>query len=257
MDNESLLALYDRLMRLEVEYPEMQRERLPGLVRHTRPAPGRSFVLYSQLDEAGADAAIEEQIAYYRQRGLTFEWKVYDHDSPPDLLQRLQQRGAEVDEPEAILALDLQHTPAELLLPPGADVRPIATRQGLADVIAVEQQVWGGEFDWIYERLGGHLEIPGYVNVYVAYAEGQPACTAWVYFNPNGVFADLWGGSTLPAYRQRGLYMALLRVRVQAARQRGYRYLTVDAGPMSRPILERHGFRLLDIAHACTFVHNI
>jgi hypothetical protein len=29
---------------------------------------------------------------------------------------------------------------------------------------------------------------------------------------------------------------------VQEARQRGYRYLTIDASPMSRPIVARHGF---------------
>jgi predicted acetyltransferase len=72
-----------------------------------------------------------------------------------------------------------------------------------------------------------------------------------VYYHPHSQFADLWGGSTLPNCRGRGLYTAVLAARVQEAVQRGYRFLTIDASPMSRPIVARHGFRLLTYAHAC------
>jgi hypothetical protein len=47
------------------------------------------------------------------------------------------------------------------------------------------------------------------------------------------------------AFRGRGLYQAVLAARVQAARRRGYRYLYIDASPMSRPIVARHGFEQL------------
>ena len=72
-------------------------------------------------------------------------------------------------------------------------------------------------------------------------------------FPAHSAFASLWGGSTLPELRGRGLYTGLLAARLQEARARGARYLTVDAGPMSRPILERRGFRLLTHATACTW----
>ncbi len=57
--------------------------------------------------------------------------------------------------------------------------------------------------------------------------------------------------STLPAYRRRGLYTALLAARVREARARGVPYLTIDAGSMSRPIVTRHGFELLTTAVSC------
>jgi hypothetical protein len=73
----------------------------------------------------------------------------------------------------------------------------------------------------------------------------------WTFYNPNTQFASLWAGSTLERFRKRGLYTAVLAAMVQEAMQKGRRYLTIDAGPMSRPIVEKHGFRLLAHAGDC------
>ena len=43
-------------------------------------------------------------------------------------------------------------------------------------------------------------------------------------------------------FRGRGLYKATVARRAELARERGYRWLYVDALPTSRPILERLGF---------------
>ena len=77
MNVSEVLALYDREQRREIEFPDMARQVLPAIVRYVRPLPGMSFVLYSDLDEATADAAIGEQIAFFSGQGLKFEWKVY------------------------------------------------------------------------------------------------------------------------------------------------------------------------------------
>jgi GNAT superfamily N-acetyltransferase len=55
-------------------------------------------------------------------------------------------------------------------------------------------------------------------------------------------FAGLYGGATLPEHRGRGYYRATVAKRAEIARDRGYRFLYVDALPTSRPILERLGF---------------
>ena len=91
------------------------------------------------------------------------------------------------------------------------------------------------------------------MSVYVAYVDGVPASAAWIDFHENNAFAGLWGGSTLPQYRQRGLYTALVSVRAQEAIARGVRYLTSDASPMSRAVLEKYGFRLLAYAWECNY----
>jgi len=252
MDNRELIALFDQEQRIEIDYPDMRKEVLPHLVRFTRPAPGANFILWSRLDEASADAVIAAQVADLKPRGQKFSWKVYDHDTPPDLKLRLAAHGLVQDEePGAVMVLDLQSAPAALLAPAAADVRPITTRAGLQAVVQVMVAVYGGNYDWIYDRLGSHLEMPGYLSVYAAYAQGQPACAAWIYFHAHSQFASLWGGSTVEQYRRRGLYTALLATRGQEAVRRGYRFLTIDASPMSRPIVARHGFQLL--TYACDY----
>jgi hypothetical protein len=254
METSEILSLYDRLMRVEVNYPDNTKELLPnGIVRFTKPAPGNNFILYSQLQPETADAVIDEQIAYLQGLNQPFEWKVFDHDQPPDLLQRLMMRGLEPEDPDAILALELADAPASLTAPVTADVRRLTTREQLVDVVTVLEQVWKREFDWIYDRLGQNLEIPGYISIYAAYDKGLPASVGWIYFHDNHVFTDLWGGSTLPGTRGHGIYTAVLAIRVQEAIQRGYQFVTIDASPMSRKIVETHGFRLLDYAHACVW----
>ncbi|MCI0396137.1 MAG: N-acetyltransferase [Chloroflexi bacterium] len=251
MDTQEVLALYDKEQRIEIEHPGTRKDVLPHVVRFVRPAPGANLIAYSRLNESNADAVIEEQIAALAPLNQPFSWKVHDYDTPPDLGERLVAHGFERQEPDAIMVLDLREAPAALLEPVTADVRPIRQRGQLADVIKVEEQVWGGSFAWIKQRLGDHLEIPGYLSVYVAYVEGQPVCSGWTYFYGNGHFAGLWGGSTVATYRKRGLYTAVLAVRVQEAMQRGTRYLTIDASAMSRPIVARHGFQL--VAQACDY----
>jgi GNAT superfamily N-acetyltransferase len=56
-------------------------------------------------------------------------------------------------------------------------------------------------------------------------------------------FARLLGGSTLPQWRGRGIYRALIAARAQRAAARSVKYLQVDASNDSTPILCRLGFR--------------
>ena len=64
---------------------------------------------------------------------------------------------------------------------------------------------------------------------------------AWLVPLAGTQVAGLWGGSTLAAYRGRGIYRALVSRRAHLALERGYSTLQVDASDDSRPILERLG----------------
>ncbi len=98
MNTQEVLALYDRDQRREIDFPGMRRDALPHLIRFVRPMPGMSFVLYSELDETTADAAIDEQVAYFTRLRSDFEWKAYSHDRPADLVARLVARGFVAEE---------------------------------------------------------------------------------------------------------------------------------------------------------------
>ncbi len=252
MDTTVVLAKYTRQMRQEIVFPDMQKEVLPHIVRFTRPAPGMSFVLYSDLDSTTADAEIEDQIAHYSANNLPFSWKLYGYDNPVDLLTRLKNHGFTPDPPDTLMVLDLETAPAILTSPHPVDLRRTEVAH-LGDVVQIMEQVWGGNFSWIFNRLGSHLAIEGYLSIYTAYVDDLPACTGWTYYHPGSEFASLWGGSTIPSQRGKGLYTALLAARVTEALQRGVKYLAVDAGEMSRPIVERYGFNRLTDIFACDY----
>jgi GNAT superfamily N-acetyltransferase len=229
----NLLSLYDDDERQMAINVGMRREALPGLVRHVDLVGTSSTVLWSALDASAIDDAIEEQKAYFAALGHELEWKAYAHDPPPDLIDRLRGHGFAVDEPEAIVVLDLTAAPPELSTE-APNVRRLTRPDQMDERIREE---------W---RLS-----PETVSVYAAEVDGARVAHGWARFPTNSRFASLWGGKTLAVYRNRGLYTQLVRARVQEARQRGYRYVTVDARSTSRPILERRGFRVLTRATAC------
>jgi GNAT superfamily N-acetyltransferase len=243
VDLATVRTWFDQEQRIDIDYPDMLKESSPEIVRFIRPKPGMSFIAYSRLAPDRADQVIQAQVDELRRRDLNFTWKVCDHDSPADLGQRLAGYGFSADETEAVMLLDLEHAPPSLLAPSPGDVRRLDRPAQLEDVIQVETEVWGGDFSWMRRRLGQHMHIPGYLEIFVAYANGQPAAAAWAYLHAGSRFATFWGGSTVAEYRGRGLYTALLAARTQLARARGYRFAVVDAGPMSQPILTRHSFR--------------
>jgi GNAT superfamily N-acetyltransferase len=243
-----LLALYDQHERFAATYPDTRREELTHLVRHIDLVGNSGTVIFSRLSSETVDTAITEQCAYFRSLGQEFEWKAFAHDQPQDLIQRLAAHGFDLDETEAVMVLDLNDPPAALLAPT-PNVKRLERSDQLRQVTTIKQQI--GD-DWSVERLAFELEhAPDYLSVYVAYVENVAAACAWIRFPEASPFASLWGGATLPELRNRGLYTALLAARVQEARARGWRYLTIDAGHMSRPIVEKRGFRLLTYATAC------
>ena len=241
----NLLVNYDKDLRLRISYPEARKEITKDVVRIIRKAPGMNVVQFTFANEANLHDVIHREIDYFLPKNQPFTWKVYEHDLLPSLKDELASHGFALDDdPADVMVLDVKNAPGYLLQPVKADIRRITSVEGLKDVIYVLDQVWGGHNTWVNDRLGGHLQVPGYLSVYVAYLEDRPASVAWTYF-PRGHFATLFAGSTIEQYRRQGLYTGLLATRIQEIRQRGYPFTVVEAGKMSRPIIARHGFQHL------------
>jgi GNAT superfamily N-acetyltransferase len=245
MNTKNLLVRYDKDLRLRISYPEARKEITDDVVRLIRKAPGMNVVAFTFANESRLDNVIDREVDYFLPMQQPFTWKVYDHDRLPALRDKLALRGfAGDDEPADVMVLDVRNAPASLFEPLKVDIRRITDVAGLKDVIHVLDNVWGGHNTWVNDRLGGHLQVPGYLSVYVAYVEDRPASIAWTYF-PHGQFATLFAGSTIADYRKQGLYTSLLARRLQEIRERGYRFAVVETGSMSKPIVAKHGFQHL------------
>jgi GNAT superfamily N-acetyltransferase len=245
MNKKNLLVRYDKDLRLRIHYPEARKEITRDVVRIIRQAPGMNVVSFTFANESKLHQVIHQEVEYLRPLEQPFTWKVYDHDLLPSLKDELVMHGfTPDDDPAAVMVLDVRNAPVALQQPVQADIRRIETLEGLKDIIYVLDNVWGGHNTWVNSRLGGHLQVPGYLSVYAAYVDNKPASIAWTYF-PRGQFATLFAGSTIAEYRKQGLYTRLLETRLNEIRERGYRYAVVEAGAMSKPIVAKHGFQHL------------
>lgn len=249
MNKNRLLVRYDKDLRMRMMYPEARREITGEVVRFIRQAPGLNVVAFTFANERQLRNVIHQEVEYFAPMNQPFTWKVYDHDLLPSLKDALRSHDfIEDNDPADVMVLDLDRAPAHLFqtaYPAKAvDIRRITTVDELKDVIYVLNNVYGNDNAWVNTRLGRHLQIPGYLSVYVAYLNAQPAAVAWTYFPP-GHFATLFGGSTIAQYRNHGLYTRLLATRLKEIRERGYPFAAVEAGTMSKPIVAKHGFQHL------------
>jgi hypothetical protein len=88
---------------------------------------------------------------------------------------------------------------------------------------------------------------------YLAREDGRAVSVGRLETHPDSEFAGLYGGGTLATHRGRGFYRAMVAARARDAIQLGARYLSVDALPTSRPILERLGFVHVTDSWPCTW----
>jgi hypothetical protein len=249
---EEILEHYDKEQRRDLQVTGMRREVTEKVVRHVSLSGDEGSVIYSKLNNENVAATIREQIAYFENLNQNFEWKYYGHDKPKDLLEHLRTHGFIVEDRETLLALDLQQLPENLKQSTSHDIRLLKQTKELDDVLTVETSVWGSDQTDIITYLAENMKVqPKLLRVYVAYVDNKPASSAWMFLNEHSQFASLWGGSTIKEYRGLGLYTALVAVRAQAAIKYGNKFLTVDASPMSQPILEKLGFQFLTYTYPC------
>lgn len=256
MSPEELRTLYDQDQRMNFTEPGVRRMATPYTVRQINEMESDSFLLYSKLTPDIADQIIEDEIAYFEGIGHNFEWKYYNHDTPPDLLDRLRKRGFEIGDPETILVLDMQHLSDALVQPVTHDIRHITDPSLVGPLVHVQEIIYGEKMPHMTERLIRELAYPEYMSLYGAYVDDVPVASARINYSTNSQFASLWGGGTLEVYRGRGVYTALVAARVQEAIRRGRRFLTIDASPMSRPIVQKLGFVQIAISTPCTWEHQ-
>ncbi|GAA1263362.1 GNAT family N-acetyltransferase [Kitasatospora nipponensis] len=248
MNPQSVLNLFDRQLRREAspDGPGAVVQRIGAVVRQDGGEAGWNGILWCDLDEAGADAAIAEQVRYFAALGREFEWKHYSHDRPADLPRRLLAAGFEAGPAESLLVAEAAALPGPEALPDGVRLLPVTDEASARLFGRTHDEAFGTDGSRYVGMLLAQLaEAPEQVAAVVAMAGDEPICGARMEFHSGTDFASLWGGGTVPAWRGRGVYRAVVAHRARLAVERGYRYLQVDALPTSRPILQRLGFQEL------------
>ncbi len=249
MNVADLLRIYDAQLRRDARArPPDRIDRDGHVVRYLGAQDGSwEAVIWADLDESTADAEIARQREFFAGRGRRFEWKHHAHDKPADLPERLLAAGLQKEDDEAVMVAETASIASEPALPEGIRLVPVVDAAGVDLVVQVHRDVFGTDHSWLRAEMMARIEAdrdsltPTGAAV-VAMAGDHPVCSARVEFHEGTDFASLWGGGTLPQWRGRGIYRALVSYRASLAAQHSYRYLQVDAMPDSQPILERLGF---------------
>ena len=257
MNTAAVLTAFDEQLRRAgegdgAENPELDRE-IPRVMNTVRPE--WAAVTWSRLNEQDADEVIVAQVHRMDRIGLDWEWKYYSYDTPADLPDRLRAAGFAEEPPETLMVADLREL--ELTgLPEGVRIEAVTDVAGVDRMVQVHNEVWGGDQQaWGDSLLRELASSPETVSAFVVMAGDKPVSTGRVNFHPGTDFASIWGGSTVPEWRRKGLFRALVSHRARLSIDRGYTYLRVDAAAMSRPILERMGFH--QIAVTIPFLRNV
>jgi hypothetical protein len=202
--------------------------------------------LWTSLNESNVDEAIATHVEFYRTRGLSFLWGVYDHDTPRDLGARLVRAGFEEAEASTMMIAEATRIADDPLLPEGTQLVHVRDAQGVEQLIAVHESVFAHDQQDLRRSLLHRLEVaPHEMDIFVVTARGEPISSSRIEYLPGSEFAALWGGSTELQWRRKGLYRAQIARRAQLAVERGYRYLMVLASENSRPILTGLGFETI------------
>jgi len=215
-----------------------------GVVRFVSDSDEGSCILHHRFasDDSVAQV-IADQVASFAHMRKNFEWKVYTTDEPATLGAKLIDQGFKEGPVESFMALDLQTAPTSLFSSSQHDVRRVTDYDGVRAALSVNERVWNESMDDRIDALATELQrSPESISIYAVYVDDKPVSSAWISFNAASPFAGLWGGSTLSEFRGRGCYRALLAERAREALARGAKFLTIDASPMSRPIVTRFGF---------------
>lgn len=242
-----LLAAYDAQLRTDAETPSALTVVHHGPLRLVTFGGSRGFVTYADLgcaDEAGIGQLVHQALAYMRDdpQIRRVEWKTRGHDRAPGLHEALVRNGFTPDEPESIMLGEATGLLAEVALPAGVALRQVTEERDVRAMSAMSDRVFGDPVsDERADALLHRLALDDGMQLWVAEAAGEMISAGRLEPVAGTEFAGIWGGSTLEAWRGRGIYRALTAVRARAALGMGKTLIHSDSTAFSRPILERAG----------------
>jgi hypothetical protein len=181
-------------------------------------------------------------LTHERKRAPRVDWWVGSSATPEDLAERLVALGLTRERELTAAMVCVEEPPAV----EGVVARPVETLEEYSEAQRIGHVAFGASDEeherWLEiepDRWRAEQDDP-HAFTYLVWVDGEPAGSGRAIFRPPGVLCI--GGAVLEHARGRGAYRALVRARWDDAVAAGTPALVVQAGDMSRPILERSGF---------------
>ncbi len=251
------------MLREVAEYPNSFIEPRPGSERIETDrytlclTPRNATVQRQRFTEPEIDSVLEEVRTLLRDRGRTrTQWEIGSQATPADLADALRARGLRRDDEPWALALALSSPPK--MLQAGGELRgaQVVTAADYAAARAVQDIGFGASLEQVAAARERHIEEFRAIDrrrggapwdqqshlMHAVWSGDRIVCAGAC--EQTRVALALFGGATLPEFRGRGAYRALIAQRWRAAARHMPQRpaLVTQAGAMSRPILAALGF---------------
>lgn len=246
-ERAALRALYEAEMRRDAWVPGLATHKLSDVTRYHDEACREVLIMWHRFPAEDAEAVVRRELNHFRDAG-GFTWKVYAEDEPRNLPDVLLAAGMKLERNEvnALMVAPATAMARPVVLPANANIRVLQSSADIQLLVDVWEAVWpGANGEWVgvlADALDAH---PDRLSILVVMLDGKPVSSGYLMRDPRRNFAYLGGGGVLAEHRGTGLYRALVHARAAMARDANIRMLAIEAGPASRPILERLGFEQL------------
>lgn len=194
MDLPAVLAAFDeQLRRHPVAGPGVRVEVEERVTRTVGTDAEWTAVVWSDLADADADEVIAAEIA--RGSG-PLEWKLYSHDRPADLPQRLGAAGLQPEPAETLMIAEIEDLDLSVSPPPGVRLETVGDAAGVDTMIGVHLAVFGSVHPGTAAAVRASLRTrPRPIEAVVAWAGDVPVCAGRIEFSEGTDFAGLWAAA--------------------------------------------------------------
>ena len=229
--------------------------RLPGarvdrgaglvLVDSGLPCDTFNFVCNTRLSTANAHARVRDALAFFDVTGHPFSWWLGPGFTPAELPDVLGELGLAPAESETAMALDLRTLPASAPAVPGLAIARVRTPADLAAFAQVSAANWDPPDPQVIRYFAMAAEAllapDAAQRLYLGRFDGEPAATAEA--TVGGGLVGLYNIATRPAFRRRGIAMAMTRAALIGSAADGLTTGILQASDAGVGVYERLGFR--------------
>ena len=213
-------------------------------------APWFNQVMLTNVGADGADAAIDERLAFFAETNRPMLWSRTPSSQPGDLEARLQSRGFQPG-PSVLTGMALELAELPDLAPPAGFTPSGLTINRVTDAAGLETwlrcyingfgmtEAAARPFFDLYRDIGFADDAP--FRHYVGSLNGEPVASATLFLGA-GV-ASIWHVGTAPHARRQGVGAAMTLAPLRDAEALGYRAGVLGASADGLGVYQRLGFK--------------
>ncbi len=221
---------------------------------YTGPGELNGVFVASFASDAAAyvDAKIDEVLDFFTSRHTSFVWTTGPSTRPADLATALEARGFAQVERTTGMAVDVLAVNEQVHVNTDVIITEVENLEDLKTMCEVEKQGFGSSQEAAlryfntYVNAGFGKGTPW--HHYIGRLRDTPVASASLLYHA-GV-AGIYGVSTVPEARRRGIAATITLHALREARNMGYRVAILSPTSMSESIYRRIGFRAY-----CTLLH--